>query len=72
MGGVTGACVAATGGYALALGALLGVLGGTVGCFAGYWARTRLVKVLGTRDLNVALIEDLIAIAGSIWLVASV
>lgn len=49
-----------------ALGVLLGI-GGVVGCFAGYWARTRLVKVLGTRDLNVALIEDIIALAGSIW-----
>ena len=68
-GGLTGACVAAGGGQSAHLGALLGVLGGVVGCFASYQARTSLVKMLGTRDIYVALVEDLVAVAGCLWVV---
>ncbi len=68
-GGLTGACVAAGGGQSALVGALLGVLGGVVGCFAGYQARTRLVKTLGTRDIYVALVEDFVAVAGCLWVV---
>jgi uncharacterized membrane protein len=69
-GGVAGACVAAGGGQGALPGALLGAVGGVVGCFGGYQARTRLVKALGTRDIYVALLEDLIAVAGSLWVVS--
>lgn len=68
-GGLTGACVAAGGGQSALLGALLGVLGGVVGCFAGYQARSRLVKTLGIRDIYVALVEDFVAVAGCLWVV---
>lgn len=51
-------------------GVVLGAVGGVVGCFVGYRARTGLVKALGTRDLYVALLEDLTAIAGSLWIVS--
>jgi uncharacterized membrane protein len=70
MGGLTGACVAAGGAQGVILGALLGAIGGIAGCFLGYKARTGLVKALATRDLNVALVEDIIAVAGSIWAVS--
>jgi uncharacterized membrane protein len=69
MGGLTGACVAAGGGQGAVLGALLGIVGGIVGCFGGYQARTALVKALGTRDIYVALVEDLVTIAGCLWVV---
>lgn len=69
-GGLTGACVAAAGGEGAFLGAVLGAVGGVVGCFGGYQARTRLVKALGTSDIYVALLEDLVAIAGSLWVVS--
>jgi uncharacterized membrane protein len=69
-GGITGACVAAGGGQGALLGAVLGAVGGVAGCFAGYQARTRLVKALGTRDLYVALLEDLVAVAGSLWVLS--
>ncbi len=69
-GAVTGACVAAGGGQGAVLGVVLGAAGGVVGCFAGYQVRTGLVKALGTRDLYVALIEDLVAIAGCLWVVS--
>jgi uncharacterized membrane protein len=70
MGGLTGACIAASGAQGIFLGATLGALGGVVGCFAGYQARTGLVKALGMRDVYIALVEDLVAIAGSVWVVS--
>lgn len=48
----------------------LGVIGGIVGCFAGYQARTRLVRSLRQPDFNVALLEDLVAIGGSLFIVS--
>jgi uncharacterized membrane protein len=69
-GGLTGACVAMGGSQALFVGALLGVVGGVVGCFGGYQLRSGLVKALRTRDIYVALVEDLVAIAGSLWVVS--
>jgi len=69
-GGLTGACVAAGGGEGSLVGAVLGAVGGVVGCFGGYQARTGLVKALGTRDIYVALVEDLVAIAGCLWVVS--
>src|SRR5262245_6164987 len=70
MGGLTGACVAAAGGKGALLGSVIGAVGGVVGCFGGYQARTRLVKALGTPDIYVALLEDLVAIVGSLWVVS--
>jgi uncharacterized membrane protein len=70
MGGLTGACVAAGGGQGAVLGAVLGIVGGIVGCFGGYQARTGLVKALGIPDIYVALLEDLVAIGGSLCAVS--
>jgi uncharacterized membrane protein len=70
MGGLTGACVATCGGQGALLGAVLGAVGGVVGCFRGYEARTRLVRALGMPDIYIALLEDLVAIAGCLWVVS--
>jgi uncharacterized membrane protein len=70
MGGLSGACVAAGVEQGMLLGATLGAMGGVAGCFLGYRARRWLVQTLVVRDLYIALIEDLVAIAGSLWLVA--
>jgi uncharacterized membrane protein len=70
MGGLTGACIAASGTQRMFLGAALGAVGGVVGCFAGYQARTRLVQLLGVRDIYVAVVEDLVAIVGCLWVVS--
>ena len=70
MGGLTGACVAAGGREGVILGAVLGAVGGVVGCFAGYQARMRLVKAIGKPDIYVALLEDLVTIAGCLWVVS--
>jgi len=41
-----------------------------VGAFAGYHARTGLVRALKVRDLPIALLEDAIAIGGAIFIVS--
>jgi uncharacterized membrane protein len=69
-GGLTGACVSVGGGKTVLVGAGLGVIGGIAGCFGGYQARARLVKSLGQPDFNIALLEDLIAIGGSLFIVS--
>jgi uncharacterized membrane protein len=66
-GGLTGACVAAGAAQSALVGAVLGAVGGVVGCFGGYEARKQLVNALGTRDFNVAVVEDLVAIIGCLW-----
>jgi uncharacterized membrane protein len=70
MGSLTGACVAAGGGEGPIVGALLGAVGGVVGCFGGYQMRTRLVKAIGKPDIYVAVLEDVIAIGGSLLVVS--
>ena len=69
-GGFTGACVSIGGGKSAFVGAGLGVIGGIAGCFGGYQARVRLVKSLRQPDFNIALLEDLIAIGGSVLIVS--
>jgi uncharacterized membrane protein len=69
-GGFTGACVSLGGGQRALPGAAMGVIGGIVGCFGGYHARAWLVKSLRQPDFNIALLEDLVAIGGSLFIVA--
>jgi uncharacterized membrane protein len=61
-GGLCGATVSASGGQSLITGSILGIAGALAGCYGGYYARTRLVKALGVKDLIVATSEDLVAI----------
>ncbi len=70
MGALAGACVAEGGGQSAIAGAVVGAVGGVVGAFGGYQARARLVKALGTPDIYVALLEDIVTIAGSLWVVS--
>jgi uncharacterized membrane protein len=49
---------------------VMGAVGGVVGAFAGYHARTGLVRALKVRDLPIALLEDAIAIGGAIFIVS--
>jgi uncharacterized membrane protein len=69
-GGLSGACLAAADAESIALGCLLGAVGGVVGAFAGYHARAGLVKALKVPDLPIALLEDAIAIGGAIFIVS--
>jgi uncharacterized membrane protein len=68
LGALCGASIAAAGAQSLAIGAVLGLVGGIVGAFAGYQARTRLVKALKVRDLFIALPEDAVAIAAGLFI----
>lgn len=69
-GAFTGACVSLGGGQSALVGAGLGLLGAIVGCFGGYQARVRFVRSLRQPDFNVALLEDLVAIGGSLFIVS--
>jgi uncharacterized membrane protein len=69
MGKLTGMCIAVAGGQSMWLGAICGIGGAVAGTFGGYYARTRLVRALGKPDIYVALVEDLICVAASLWIV---
>jgi uncharacterized membrane protein len=69
-GGMSGACITAAVGQGVFAGALLGAVGAAIGCHGGYHLRKRLVSALGTKDIYVAVVEDLVAIAGCLWVVS--
>ena len=70
-GALCGAAVRLAGAHqGLLMGAVAGAVGGIAGCFGGYQARKRLVKAIGSPDYVVAVVEDLIAIGGSLWVVS--
>jgi uncharacterized membrane protein len=53
-----------------AIGLAAGVAGAIVGTLGGYEFRVRVVKATGGKDLPIALLEDVIAIAGALLLVS--
>lgn len=63
LGGFAGAVIGTAWGYRWG-GVGAGVLGAVLGTIGGYQARTRLVAVVGGRDLPIALLEDAVAIGG--------
>ena len=70
---VTGAlCGAALGAPSQALvgGLLAGVIGAVAGTLGGYEARSRLVRAIGGKDFPIAILEDVVAIGGAIWIVS--
>jgi uncharacterized membrane protein len=69
LGGLAGAAVTAGAGRSLALGAVLGGLGGIVGTFGGFKARTGLVRALKVPDYVAAILEDIVAVGGAIVIV---
>lgn len=68
-GGVCGAAVCAASDQSWAFGAALGAAGAILGSFAGYYARTGLVRKLRTADFLIAIPEDLLAIGLSMLVV---
>ena len=69
LGGLSGAAVALAGRQSAALGCALGAVGGVVGAFAGYQVRTALVRALKIPDFVMAVLEDLVAVAGALFIV---
>jgi len=45
-------------------------IGGAAGTLGGYEFRARLVKAIGGKESPIALLEDVIAVGGAIWIVA--
>jgi uncharacterized membrane protein len=71
MGCLSGACLCVSANQSLLAGATLGGIGGVIGAFAGYEARTRLVKGLDLKDAFIAIPEDLVAIALAYFFVSA-
>ena len=69
-GGLSAAVLCAAANQSAPLGAGLGGVGGIVGAFVGYEARTRLVKALKVPDFVIALLEDAVAIGGGFFIVS--
>jgi uncharacterized membrane protein len=72
MGALSGAAVAigsATGTSGV-VGAVLGMIGGIAGAYAGYHIRHGLVTQMHLPDFVVAVVEDLLAISGGLFLVS--
>jgi uncharacterized membrane protein len=70
---LTGAlCGAALGvaSHVLLGGLVAGALGAVVGTLGGFEFRSRLVSAFGGNDLPVALLEDVVAIGGALWIVS--
>jgi uncharacterized membrane protein len=67
-GALSGAALSLSGGKGLAIGALLGAAGGIVGAFAGYQIRRGLVMQTKLPDFVVAVVEDLLAISGGLFI----
>jgi len=68
MGALGGAALGAPG--QAPIGGLMGVLGAVAGTLGGYEVRTRAVRAIGGKDLPIALIEDVVAICGAVWIVS--
>jgi uncharacterized membrane protein len=69
LGGLSGAAVALAGGQSFAFGGVLGGVGGMAGAFAGYQVRTGLVRAVKIPDFVIAVLEDLVAVAGALFIV---
>ena len=72
LGGFAGAALSVSAGGTLVAGLLAGVVGAVIGTFAGYHMRHALVTQLRLPDLPVAIMEDLLAIAGGLFLVSHI
>ena len=68
-GGLSGAAITLAGQQSVIFGVLLGGIGGIVGAFVGYQARTRLVKALKVPDFVIAVLEDVVAIGAGLFIV---
>ncbi len=70
-GALCGAAIGANAGSLIG-GLVAGAIGAVAGTLGGYEFRSRLVRMIGGKDLPIALLEDAIAIAGAVWIASSV
>lgn len=66
-GGFAGVALAAGLGHSLAVGAVAGAVGAVAGTLLGHRARTGLVRALKVPDYVVALLEDVVAVGGALF-----
>jgi uncharacterized membrane protein len=69
-GGLCGAALAMSVGKGVIAGALLGAVGGIAGAFAGYHIRRGLVTHMNLPDFVIAVVEDLLAISGGLFVMS--
>jgi len=69
-GGLSGAAIAAGASTALLAGAVLGAIGAVAATYAGYAIRTGLVRQTKLPDFVVAVVGDLLAISGGLFIVS--
>src|SRR6476620_6665981 len=70
LGALSGAVLGTAAGQSSVLAGLLGGLGAVAGTLGGYEARTRLVKAWKVPDVVVALLEDVVAVGGGLFIVS--
>lgn len=70
LGGFAGAALSVALSGTLVTGVLAGMVGAAIGTFAGYHMRHALVTQVNLPDFPVAVMEDLLAIAGGLFLVS--
>lgn len=70
MGAFCGSALALSTGASLVVASIIGIAGALVGTFGGYNIRRSLVTQAHLPDFAVALVEDVIAIAGSLLIVS--
>jgi uncharacterized membrane protein len=70
LGALSGAALCVARGYSSVIGAIFGGVGGVIGAFAGYRARTGFVKTSRLPDWLIAVLEDLVAVGGGLLLVS--
>lgn len=70
-GGLSGAAIGATADSTV-VGLLLGIAGAVAGTLGGFEARKRLVQAIGGKDLPIALLEDVVAVAVAFLILAAV
>ena len=70
LGALSGAALCVARGYSSVIGAIFGGVGGVIGAFVGYRARTGFVKTSRLPDWLMAVLEDLVAVGGGLLLVS--
>jgi uncharacterized membrane protein len=69
-GGLSGSALAVSSGGTILVGTFAGAVGAAMATFAGYYIRRALVVQSHLPDLVVALLEDLLAISGGLFLIS--
>lgn len=69
-GGACGAALATLAGATLLIGIVLGAVGALIGAYAGFLLRRTLTQPGKLPDLPIALVEDVIAIGGAVFVVS--